>query len=181
MRIGLVSYEYPPQQGLGGVGTYMFRLAGALGAAGHDVHVIAGPSDRSPVPQPNVTLHRIPAKFEIRSHSTALRWLYWQGLARVMAWMHPLIWHWIKWDLASYEALRSLDAAVVHFDDSAGGVTDAEGIYGRFLDGLGCEAVLVRPDFYLVGGARAADELNRLVDVMRVHLDATGRAEGCAA
>jgi hypothetical protein len=46
---------------------------------------------------------------------------------------------------------------------------------------LGCEAVLVRPDFYVVGGARAPDELNRLVDVMRVHLAATGRAEGCAA
>ena len=82
---------------------------------------------------------------------------------------------------ASRAALRSLDAAVVHFDDSTGGVTDAEGIYGRFLDGLGCEAVLVRPDFYLVGGARTADELDRLVGVMRVHLDATGRAEGCAA
>ena len=111
MRIGLVSYEYPPQQGLGGVGTYMFRLADALGKAGHEVHVIAGPSDRSPVPQPNVHLHRIPAKFEIRSHNVALKWLYWQGLARLMAWMHPLIWHWIKWDLASYEALRELDAA----------------------------------------------------------------------
>jgi glycosyltransferase involved in cell wall biosynthesis len=89
----------------------MFRLAGALGRAGHDVHVIAGPSDRSPVPQPNVTLHRIPARFEIRTHNAALKWLYWQGLARMMAWMHPLIWHWIKWDLASYEALRAIDAA----------------------------------------------------------------------
>jgi glycosyltransferase involved in cell wall biosynthesis len=111
MRIGLVSYEYPPQQGLGGVGTYMFRLAGALGRAGHEVHVIAGPSDRSPVPQPNVTLHRIPAKFEIRTHNMALRWLYWQGLARFMAWMHPLIWHWIKWDLASHQAIKEIDAA----------------------------------------------------------------------
>ena len=111
MRIGLVSYEYPPQQGLGGVGTYMFRLADALGRAGHEVHVIAGPSDRSPVPQPNVQLHRIPARFEIRTKNAAVNWLYWRGLARVMAWMHPLIWHWIKWDLASYEALRAIDAA----------------------------------------------------------------------
>lgn len=111
MRIGLVSYEYPPQQGLGGVGSYMFRLAGALGRAGHEVHVIAGPSDRSPVPQPNVHLHRIPAQFEIRNHNMAVRWLYWQGLARLVAWMHPVIWHWIKWDLASYDALRQIDAA----------------------------------------------------------------------
>lgn len=110
MRIGLVSYEYPPQQGLGGVGTYMFRLAGALGRAGHDVHVIAGPSDRSPVPQQNVRLHRIPARFEIRTHNPALKWLYWQGLARFVAWMHPLIWHWIKWDLASYDAIKAIDA-----------------------------------------------------------------------
>src|SRR5258706_9585747 len=110
MRIGLVSYEYPPQQGLGGVGTYMFRLAGALGRSGHEVHVIAGPSDRSPVPQANVRLHRIPAKFEIRTNNMALRWLYWQGLARFMAWMHPLIWHWIKWDLASHEAIKEIDA-----------------------------------------------------------------------
>ena len=110
MRIGLVSYEYPPQQGLGGVGTYMFRLADALGRLGHEVHVIAGPSDRSPVPQPNVHLHRIPARFEIRTKNAAVNWLYWRGLARVMAWMHPLIWHWIKWDMASYEALRAIDA-----------------------------------------------------------------------
>ena len=37
MRIGLVTYEYPPQQGLGGVGTYMFRLAGALGRAADEL------------------------------------------------------------------------------------------------------------------------------------------------
>src|SRR5437016_952609 len=62
MRIALVSYEYPPQQGLGGVGSYMFRLAGALGQAGHEVHVIAGPSTFEPVDQPNVRLHRISAQ-----------------------------------------------------------------------------------------------------------------------
>ena len=26
-----------------------------------------------------------------------------------MAWMHPLIWHWIKWDLASYQAIQEID------------------------------------------------------------------------
>ena len=111
MRIGLVSYEYPPQQGLGGVGTYMFRLAGALGTAGHEVHVMAGPSDRTPVPQANVHLHRIPAQYEIDSSSRAVKWLYWRGFARLMAWVHPAIWHWLKWDLATLEALRELHAA----------------------------------------------------------------------
>src|SRR5690349_16765759 len=111
MRIGLVSYEYPPQQGLGGVGTYTFRLAGALGRAGHDVHVIAGPSTFPPVEQPNVTLHRISAQHVLRSRHRALHWLYWHGLARFMTWLHPAIWHWIKWDLASYDAIQELDAA----------------------------------------------------------------------
>lgn len=111
MRIGLVTYEYPPQQGLGGVGTYMFRLAGALGKAGHEVHVIAGPSDRIPVEQLNVHLHRIPAKYEIDTTNRALKWLYWRGVARFMGWIHPAIWHWLKWDLASLDAIRELHAA----------------------------------------------------------------------
>lgn len=110
MRIGLVSYEYPPQQGLGGVGTYMFRLAGALGRAGHDVHVVAGPSTFEPIQQHNVTLHRIPAKFDLQSENRAFRWLYWRGFAQLMNWMHPAIWHWLKWDLACRTALRELHA-----------------------------------------------------------------------
>ena len=115
MRIGLVSYEYPPQQGLGGVGTYMFRLAGALGRAGHEVHVITGPSDRPPVQQPNVTIHRIPAAYEMGQSSRALRWLYWTVMAKPMSRINPTIWHWLKWDLASADAIRKLDRQY-HFD-----------------------------------------------------------------
>ena len=111
MRIGLVTYEYPPQPGLGGVGTYMFRLAGALGRAGHDVHVIAGPSNIPAVEQFNVSLHRISAQHVLRSRHKVLHWLYWRGLARLMTWLHPTIWHWIKWDFASREAIERLDAA----------------------------------------------------------------------
>ena len=84
MRIGLVTYEYPPQQGLGGVGSYMFRLAGALGRAGHEVHVIAGPSDLQPVGQLNVSLHRIPAQHSLKDGNRAYHWLYWRGFARGM-------------------------------------------------------------------------------------------------
>jgi glycosyltransferase involved in cell wall biosynthesis len=111
MRIGLVSYEFPPQQGLGGVGSYMFRLANALGQAGHEVHVIAGPSSFPTIRQPNVQLHRIPAHYELDSSNPAFRWLYWRGFARTMNWMHPAIWHWLKWNLASYDAIRDLHAA----------------------------------------------------------------------
>src|SRR5258705_2870452 len=109
MRIGLISYEYPPQQGMGGVGSYMFRLAGALGRAGHEVHVITGPSDLAPVQQSNVTLHRIDAEFE-PNVGRAGRWLYWHALAEPMCRCNPVIWHWLRWDLASYEAIRRIDA-----------------------------------------------------------------------
>lgn len=42
MRIGLLSYEYPPETGLGGIGTYTWTQARALARAGHEVHVLAG-------------------------------------------------------------------------------------------------------------------------------------------
>lgn len=111
MRIGLVSHEYPPQQGLGGVGTYTFRLAGALGSAGHEVHVITGPSDKPLVQQANVNVHRIPADYEPAWSSKAMRWLYWQAVASPMNRINPVIWHWLRWNLASYEAIRRIDSA----------------------------------------------------------------------
>jgi glycosyltransferase involved in cell wall biosynthesis len=109
MRIGLVCYVYPPQAGAGGVGTYMFRLAGALGRAGHQVHVIAGPTDRPSIQQPNVTIHRVAARFDLRSSSRALRWLYWHSVAPLMAKLHPVIWHLIRWDVASEAAIVDVD------------------------------------------------------------------------
>lgn len=41
MRIGLVTGEYPPDQG--GVGDFTLRLAEALVALGYDVHIVTGP------------------------------------------------------------------------------------------------------------------------------------------
>lgn len=108
MRIGLVSYEYPPQSGLGGVGTYTFRLAGALGRAGHQVVVLAGPTDEEDIPQPNVTLHRIPARYEPPLGSRSLRFLYWRVFATLMDKAHPLVWHWMRWNMASGEALLDI-------------------------------------------------------------------------
>jgi glycogen(starch) synthase len=109
MRIGLVSYEYPPQQGLGGVGTYMFRLAGALGLGGHEVHVITGPSAFAPIHQPNVTVHRIAAEFNMCEAPRLKRWLFWQGIAKPMSRCSPTIWHWMKWDFASHAAIMKVD------------------------------------------------------------------------
>lgn len=42
MRIALLSYEYPPDTGFGGIGTYTWYQARALVRLGHDVRVVAG-------------------------------------------------------------------------------------------------------------------------------------------
>jgi glycosyltransferase involved in cell wall biosynthesis len=113
MRIGLVSYEYPPQAGLGGVGTYTFRLAGALGSAGHEVIVLAGPSEGREIRQPNVRVHRLPARYDPLLPGDGLglrgiRFLYWNVFARLMERANPLVWHWLRWDMASGRALLAL-------------------------------------------------------------------------
>lgn len=108
MRIGLISYEYPPQQGLGGVGTYTFRLAGALGRAGYNVSVLAGPSEQADIEQPNVSVHRIDAKYEPPFKSSFMRFLYWRVFSTLMNRAHPLVWHWLRWDMASGAALLDI-------------------------------------------------------------------------
>lgn len=108
MRIGLVSYEYPPQNGFGGVGSYTYRLAGALGKAGHEVTVLAGPAVAPEWPQPNVTVHRLPARYDPPVAWRSLRWAYWHVLARLMQWANPMVWHWLRWDLASSGALLDI-------------------------------------------------------------------------
>lgn len=42
MKVVLLSYEYPPDTGFGGIGTYTWYQARALVRLGHDVHVVAG-------------------------------------------------------------------------------------------------------------------------------------------
>ncbi len=111
MRIGLVSYEYPPQRGLGGVGTYTFRLAGALGKAGHEVVVLAGPSEGAEFDQPNVTVHRLPARYDPPVTLRGVKFLYWRVFARLMDSANPLVWHWLRWDLASLPALAEIHRA----------------------------------------------------------------------
>jgi glycogen synthase len=105
MRIGLVSYEYPPQAGLGGVGTYMFRLASALGRAGHEVHVICGPATGETAALPNVIVHRVEATYDLRHPSRLVRFAFWKLLAGPLARANPTVWHWLRWVLASHEAI----------------------------------------------------------------------------
>ncbi|MCB1598540.1 MAG: glycosyltransferase family 4 protein [Xanthomonadales bacterium] len=42
MKIALLSFEYPPETGFGGIGTYTWHHARALVTLGHEVHVLAG-------------------------------------------------------------------------------------------------------------------------------------------
>ena len=61
MKIALLSYEYPPETGFGGIGTYTWYHARALVKLGHDVHVLAGATEKSrlrSMEHDGVTVHR---------------------------------------------------------------------------------------------------------------------------
>ena len=47
---------------------------------------------------------------------------------------------------------------------------DLDGVYGRFFAESGVETVLVRPDFYIFGGARSEREFDSVVDELRRQL-----------
>lgn len=49
LRIGLLSFEYPPETGFGGIGTYTWHHARGLAALGHEVHVLAGAKMATPL------------------------------------------------------------------------------------------------------------------------------------
>lgn len=49
MRIGLLSFEYPPETGFGGIGSYTWYQARALARLGHEVHVLAGFKEEGPL------------------------------------------------------------------------------------------------------------------------------------
>jgi len=42
MKIAFISYEYPPDTGFGGIGTYTYQVAHMMLARGHEVEVFAG-------------------------------------------------------------------------------------------------------------------------------------------
>lgn len=69
MRIGLISGEYPPQQG--GIGSYTRILGLALADAGHTVCVLAGPSARED--DPRLILDRV-SGWKLNSGKLAETW-----------------------------------------------------------------------------------------------------------
>jgi glycosyltransferase involved in cell wall biosynthesis len=59
MRIGFITYEYPPDTGKGGIGTYTQQIADLLQSAGEEVHVFAGSHTRGGFENVNgVHVHR---------------------------------------------------------------------------------------------------------------------------
>jgi glycosyltransferase involved in cell wall biosynthesis len=66
MRVCLISREYPPETGWGGIGTFTHHLAHGLTAQGHEVHVVSLSSSVNDAPfrggdgEPFV--HRVPSK-----------------------------------------------------------------------------------------------------------------------
>ena len=67
LNICLVSREYPPETGWGGIGTYTYHLAHGLAEKGHQVHVIAQSMDvDKEYMDGNVFVHRIAHKICFR-------------------------------------------------------------------------------------------------------------------
>jgi glycosyltransferase involved in cell wall biosynthesis len=65
MKILLLSFEYPPETGFGGIGTYTWYHARALARLGHDVHVLAGSTESSELRRTEhdgVTVYRYAAR-----------------------------------------------------------------------------------------------------------------------
>ena len=61
MKIALLSFEYPPETGFGGIGTYTWYQARGLAKLGHEVHVLAGatePTDLRSTEHDGVTVFR---------------------------------------------------------------------------------------------------------------------------
>ncbi|MDJ0346859.1 bifunctional 3-(3-hydroxy-phenyl)propionate/3-hydroxycinnamic acid hydroxylase [Streptomyces sp. H10-C2] len=92
-------------------------------------------------------------------------------------------------DVGRLEFLESIGAHLVHLLPSGtpagqargGAVVDTEGTCAAYLDGIGARGVLVRPDFYVFGGAVDAEGSLGLVDALRDALpetSLTGSAAG---
>jgi glycosyltransferase involved in cell wall biosynthesis len=78
MKICLVSQEYPPETGGGGIGTQTYLKAQGLSARGHEVHVLSASSDtqaRSYL-DGRANVHRIPyPQSHVFGYEESTRWL----------------------------------------------------------------------------------------------------------
>ncbi len=91
MKIALLSFEYPDETGFGGIGTYTWYQARALVKLGHDVHVLAGATERSPLrmeEHDGVRVHRYRSHGVFHQFVTMLnkRQLWWTSNRAENAW-----------------------------------------------------------------------------------------------
>jgi glycogen synthase len=60
LKVALISYEFPPDTAVGGIGTYALHVSRMLSAAGHEIEVFSGSSYRQYVGiEEGVTVHRV--------------------------------------------------------------------------------------------------------------------------
>jgi glycogen synthase len=60
LRIALISYEFPPDTAVGGIGTYALHVSRMLAAAGHEIEVFSGSTYRQCAGiEKGVTVHRV--------------------------------------------------------------------------------------------------------------------------
>jgi glycosyltransferase involved in cell wall biosynthesis len=78
MRICLVSQEYPPETGGGGIGTQTYLKAKGLSARGHEVYVVSASCDNKArtYRDKNVIVHRIPEpELKVQGYEQSTYWL----------------------------------------------------------------------------------------------------------
>ncbi len=79
------------------------------------------------------------------------------------------------------QTLIALDVRIISFDQyTPGGVVDLDGRMDAFFETNGWIAMLVRPDFYVYGGAGTSDDLQSLIDDFLSDLRAAGFATAAA-
>jgi hypothetical protein len=64
--------------------------------------------------------------------------------------------------------LDTLSFRTLHF--GPGGAHDAGGTYSKYLQDRELEAIVVRPDFYLFGGIRPGEDINRVLEQLELRL-----------
>lgn len=73
VKIGFISYEFPPDTGKGGIGTYTFQISHLLGRNNFDVHVFAASGIRSIIEyNENLVIHWVLAADPIDFQSKVL-------------------------------------------------------------------------------------------------------------
>jgi hypothetical protein len=93
MRIALLSFEYPPETGFGGIGTYTWYQARALAFLGHEVHVLCGATKQTLLrssTHESVTIYRYRAGgFAMRTlQRLGKHGLWWTKSRLETAWVH---------------------------------------------------------------------------------------------